>query len=449
LPVILLYKTSASIIRCRCFVQQGRRLLCMDKIPNRNYSYRYVIAASCFGIQAIGIGTYFCYGVFFNHLASEFGWSRAAISGASSLAFFLMGLFGILVGRISDGIGPRNVMAITGFLFGLGHVLMSRLGAIWQLYVFYGFIIGIGLSSVDVIALSTIARWFVRQRGVMTGIVKIGTGAGQFIFPLAASLLIAGYGWRTSYIIIGTAVLILLVFIAQLLKGDPSRIAALRDDDKEQSGHTSNLSGEGLSLGETIRTRQFWMICSVNLSILFCLMTITVHIVPHAQDIRVSATRAATVLATIGGVSMVGRFITGIAIDRIGSRRAMIVCCMLLIAGLLWLQTAKELWMLYLFAVIYGAAHGGFFTTISPIVAEFFGIRAHGVLFGIIAFCGTVGGSLGPILAGYIFDVTVHYHPAFWLCTLMGSLGLVLLLLLKPIGIKGPSNPQVTRQPRF
>jgi MFS family permease len=185
------------------------------------------------------------------------------------------------------------------------------------------------------------------------------------------------------------------------------------------------------------------MVCSVNLSIIFCLMTIMVHIVPHAQDIRVSATRAAGVLSTIGGVSMIGRFITGIAIDRIGGKRAMIVCCILLIAGLLWLQTAKELWMLYLFAVIYGSAHGGYFTTISPIVAEFFGIRAHGVLFGIIAFCGTVGGAIGPILAGYSFDVTAQYSQAFWLCTLMSVLGLVLLLPLKPIKDRGQRNSHI------
>jgi len=174
-------------------------------------------------------------------------------------------------------------------------------------------------------------------------------------------------------------------------------------------------------------------------------MTIMVHIVPHAQDIRISATRAASVLATIGGVSMVGQFITRIAIDRIGSKRAMVICCILLIGGLLWLQTANQLWTLYLFAVIYGTAHGGFFTTISPIVAEFFGIRAHGVLFGIIAFCGTVGGSLGPILAGHVFDVTAHYNPAFWLCTVMGVLGLVLLLLLNPVEDKGLRNQQLTR----
>jgi len=111
----------------------------------------------------------------------------------------------------------------------------------------------------------------------------------------------------------------------------------------------------------------------------------------------------------------------------------MILCFILLIAGLLWLQMAKELWMLYLFAVIYGLAHGGYFTTISPIVAEFFGISAHGVLLGIVVFSGTVGGAIGPILAGYIFDVTAGYSPAFWLGTLMSALGLVLILLLKPI----------------
>ncbi|MBW2104910.1 MAG: MFS transporter [Deltaproteobacteria bacterium] len=165
-----------------------------------NYSYGYVIVAACFGIQAIGVGTYVSYGVFFNSLASEFGWSRAAISGASSIAFFLMGLFGIFAGRLNDKIGPRDIMAVTGFLFGLGHLLMSRLGAIWQLYLFYGIIIGIGLSSVDVIALSTTARWFIRKRGIMTGIVKIGTGAGQFIMPTAGglhiSLLVRGCFYR-------------------------------------------------------------------------------------------------------------------------------------------------------------------------------------------------------------------------------------------------------------
>jgi len=405
----------------------------MDTIKKHTYYYGYAIAAACFGIQAIGVGTYVSYGVFFNSLASEFGWSRAAISGASSMAFFVMGLFAILVGRLNDKIGPRIVMAVTGFLFGLGHLLMSRIGAVWQLYLVYSIIIGIGLSSADVIALSTTARWFIRKRGIMTGIVKIGTGAGQFIMPLAASMLITSYGWRTSYSIIGAGVLVSLVAIAQLLRRDPSQISPLPDCENDVSESKSGPAAEGLSLGEATRTMQFWIICSVNLVIVFCLMSIMLHIAPHARDMGVSATRAASVLSTIGGVSMAGRFITGIAIDRFGSKKAMIFCFILLIAGLLWLQMAKELWLLYVFAVIYGMTHGGYFTTMSPIVAEFFGLNAHGVIFGIVVFSGTIGGAIGPILAGYIFDVTAGYNPAFWLCTFMSALGLVLVLFLKPI----------------
>jgi len=405
----------------------------MGKAKTDNFFYSYVIVAACFSIQAIGVGTYISYGVFFNQLSSEFGWSRATISGASSAAFFLMGLLGIFVGRLNDRIGPRKVMTVTSSFFGLGLLLMSRLDAVWQLYLFYGVIFGIGLSSIDVIALSTTARWFVKKRGVMTGIVKVGTGMGQLMIPLAASMLIKSYGWRTSYLIIGVAGFLLLVSITQLLRRDPSQMGLLLNYEKKMSMDNPGLIRVGLSLHEAVHTRQFWMICAVNLVIVFCLMIIMVHIVPYARDIEVSALRAASVLSTIGGVSMIGRFITGIAIDRIGSKRVIIVCFILLMVELLWLQMANDLWMLYLFAVFYGITHGGFFTAISPIVAEFFGISAHGVLFGIVAFSGTIGGAIGPFVAGYIFDITAGYSLAFWLGTLVSTLGLMLIVLLKPI----------------
>jgi MFS family permease len=317
---------------------------------------------------------------------------------------------------------------------------MSRLETVWQLYLFFGLIFGIGLSSVDVISLTTIARWFVRKRGVVTGIVKVGTGAGQMTIPFLASILITSYGWRYACILIGVVMLIILVAIAQLMRRDPGMKGLSPDGDETGPANEPALAVEGLSLGEAIRTRQFWTICAADLTIVFCLMLVVVHIVPFTIDIEVSPTRAAGVLSTIGGVSMAGRFISGLAIDRVGSRRVMIFCFFLLIAGLLWLQLAKELWMIYLFAVIYGIAHGGFFTTLSPLVAEFFGIKSHGALFGITMFCGTFGGALGPFLAGYIFDVTGGYGLAIWICILMSALGFVLISLLKPIEEGGQAS---------
>ena len=404
----------------------------MSMAPKGKYRYGHVIAATCFGIQAVGIGTYFSYGVLFNPVIAEFGWSRASISGAASVAFLLMGFLGIGVGRLNDRFGPRTLMTVSGLFFGLGYFLMSRLEAIWQLYLFFGIIFGIGLSTVDVIALTTIARWFVRKRGSVTGIVKVGTGAGQMIIPFLASILIIRYGWRSSCVIIGVAVLVILVAIAQLLRRDPSQMGLSPDGNASGSTHRPVSDTEGLSLREAVRTRQFWTICAAMLAIVFCLLTVMVHIVPYAQEIKVSPTRAAGVLSTIGGVSMAGRFISGLAIDRVGSKRVMIFCFILLIAGLLWLQIATELLMLYLFAVVYGLAHGGFFTSFSPLVAEFFGIKSHGALFGVTMFSGTFGGALGPVMAGYVFDITGGYGGAFWICTLISILGFVLVALLKP-----------------
>jgi MFS family permease len=105
----------------------------------------------------------------------------------------------------------------------------------------------------------------------------------------------------------------------------------------------------------------------------------------------------------------------------------------LLIIVLLWLQLSKELWMLYLFAAVYGFTHGGFFTVISPIVAEYFGLRSHGLLFGMAVFAGTVGGFIGPIFAGSIFDLTASYRVAFWGCLCAAAIGLGLILSLRPV----------------
>lgn len=405
----------------------------MSEIQTTEKSYRYVIGAVCFGIQAVGIGIFVSYGVFFSSLHEEFGWSRTIISGASSLAFFLIGFFAIFVGRLNDKVGPRKLMIVTSCFVGLGFLLMSRLQTAWQLYLFYGIAVGIGLSSIDVISLSTTTRWFVRNRGMVTGMVKVGTGAGQLIVPLIASLLITNYGWRTAYVVIGITGMISLALLGWFLRRDPGQMVVSAVDKKGVPIKNQEDDDKSLSLGQAIHTIQFWILCIVNFSVVFCLLIVLVHIVPFARDLHISSAKAAGVISTIGGVSMVGRFATGIFIDRFDSRKATIICFILLISTLLWLQITNNLWMIYVFAAFYGLAHGGFFTAISPIVAEYFGIRSHGVLFGLIVFSGCLGGSVGPILAGYIFDTTGGYSPAFWLSTLVALTGLGFIIFLKPV----------------
>jgi MFS family permease len=395
----------------------------------RGTYYGYWIAAACFAIQGIGLGTLMSFGVFFKPLLAEFGWSRAALSGATSVAFLVMGALGVLVGGLNDRFGPRAIMTVTGGVLGLGYLLMSRTGSLWQLYLFYGVVVGAGMSSIDIIALTTTARWFMRRRGAMTGVVKVGTGAGQMTVPLGASLLIAAYGWRSAYLILGALVLIVLVAVSQVLKRDPSRVGLAVDGIGAVTGTHRD---EGMALAEAARTKQFWLLCLANFSVIYSLMTIMMHIVPHAADIGASAVQAAGVMSAIGGASMLGRIVTGFAIDRIGSKKSMMICFLILVASLLWVQLARELWMVYLFAGVYGMVHGGFFTVMSPIVAELFGIASHGVLFGVVLFWGTAGGALGPFVAGHVFDVAGSYRPVFLLLVGVGIAGLILTSYLRP-----------------
>jgi MFS family permease len=398
---------------------------------NKSY-YGYTIASSAFFIQMIGMGAYATYGVFFNSFLAEFAWSRAVISGASSLFFFTYGLLGILAGRLVDKIGPRIVMTGCSIFYGLGYMLMAQIHSVWHLYLFYGLIVAIGYSAFDVATLSTVARWFPRIRGTMTGIIKVGAGLGIMLMPLAANWVILSYGWRISFMSIGSVVVVFVVVASQFLKRDPAEIGLLPDGD-EITKRQDLISEEGeFSLQKAIHTRQFWMLCVMCLSFGFCLQTVMIHSAPYAVDMGVSPSAAASILSIIGGVSIGGRFIMGTASDKIGSRRAYIICFSCLAIAFIVILAIHESWVLYLFAVAYGFGHGGLWTLLSPVVAELFGIASHGAIFGMVYFLITIGGTIGPILGGAIFDITGSYQIAFFTCLIFSVIAIILSACLTP-----------------
>jgi len=324
------------------------------------------------------------------------------------------------------------VMTICGLVFGLSYLLMSQVYALWQLYVFYGLLIGVGMSGGMVPMMSTAARWFTKRRGLLTGIVLSGVGVGTMISPPVVSRLISSYGWRTADIYIGIVFLVMLVVVSQFLKRDPGKIGQLPygADHIERAGSTPEVSG--FSLREALHTKQLWMLFVMYICLGTSQMAVMVHIVPHATDLGISPIAAANIMTIIGALSLTGRVVLGGVADRIGSKRALIIGLALMSVALFLLQSAKELWMFYPFAALFGFGYGGDVALISLIVADLFGLRAHGAILGVVSFAYTIGCATGPLLAGRIYDVSGSYYLAFWVFAALCVVGLVILALLKP-----------------
>ncbi len=395
--------------------------------------YGYIVVAVSLIITIAHYSQRSSFGVFFKPVLTEFGWTRALTSGAYSTAWIIEGILGIFMGWLNDKIGPRIVLTISGILIGLGCVLMSRIETIWQLYLFYGVIIGIGLSGTFVPILTLASRWFFKRRSTMNGLILTGTGLGTLIAPPLATWIISIYDWRTSYIVMGIVVMVIMVTAAQFLKRDPSQIGQWPYGYSTEGELKPSFLLEGFSLKEAACTRQFWMVFIMASCLGCCQFAIIVHLVPHATDMGISPASAANILAALGGLTIIGRLLLGSAADRIGNRLVLVIGFFLMAATLLWLTRATDIWMLYLFAIIYGIAEGGMGAVVSPLVAQIFGLKSLGTVFGAISFGVTIGCAVGPSLTGYIFDITGSYNTAFLVLAAIAIAGLLLIGLLKPI----------------
>lgn len=395
---------------------------------------RYTIVACAFVVQGVVIGSMFAYGVFFPFLEAEFAWSRTLLSAGISVAVVVMGVFAIAGGHLIDRIGPRWVLSGSGLICGIGYALMATLDAPWQLFVYFGLCVGIGMSTNDVGTLSIVARIFERRRGIMSGVVKVGTAVGQMVIPLTVTALIATFGWRNAAVALGCGVGLILLAAAQGM--DPARITAGASGLGAGGG-----AGGSQSLGGALRSRVFWTLCAAQFSSLPALVTIPVHLPVHGVDMGMSAPAAASLLTVLGAASVAGRLGLGRTADWIGGRAAMLVCFTILAGSLSFLALADLPVMLYVFAAVYGFAHGGFFTVVSPTVADYFGMRAHGAIFGAVVFSGTIGAAIGPMAAGRVFDLTHTYAPAFWGLAALSLLGLSLIASLpKPARSAAPER---------
>ena len=392
--------------------------------------YGWVIVACCLLITLVVFGVIYSFGNFFTSLEEEFQLSRAATSGIFAAYMVLSPAVAVAGGWALDRHGPRIVVAAMGLATGLSMFLTGQVEHVWELYLTYSLLMAVGTGAATNVVMSTGSRWFLRRRGAALGMIGSGCGLGTVIMAPIAAHLIAAFDWRFCLLVLAIAVCTLMLLAAWFLKKEPSAVEAQADGwrDAPLQINTAEVKSApaGSSLIEAVKTRSYWIFLFNWFSVSFCLHMIMTHIVPRAEDLGIGPVQAASIVGVIGAVSVPSRILGGFLSDTAGRKTIAVVCALLHTLALLWLTASTQMWMFYVFAVLYGIAYGGIDAPILALIGDHFGMRRVGVIMGSLTAGWGAGAALGPYIAGYIYDVSSSYVAAF----AMGSAFIALAALV-------------------
>ena len=393
-------------------------LFSLLKLRDRVF-YGWIIVADLLIIFTIMIGVRHSFGIFLKSIESDFAFTRTATSGVFSAHMVLSAAFAFLGGWALDRYGPRIVLLLMGLFTGLSLVLTSQASHSWQLLIAYSLLLAIGVGAGFVVSMATASRWFVKKRGFALGITLSGEGLGTLIIAPIAAYLVSDIGWRMSYMMMGLGAGLVICALSLLLVKDPGKMGVLPDGVKVTSREipspdkTADAQLAGFSLAGAAKTKSFWFFAGILLSFSLCLYLVITHIVAHADDLGYSGIEAAVILALIGGINVPGKLLMGHASDKIGRKKLAIACSLLQVAAMLWLAWSSELWMFYLFAVVYGFTGGGIITLIWALIGDTFGMGSLGAITGALVAFFAIGASIGPLVGGLVFDISGGYYFAF------------------------------------
>ncbi|WP_031464751.1 MFS transporter [Sciscionella sediminilitoris] len=376
-------------------------------------------------------------GVLIEPIHAEFGWSHSTISSAVSVNMLLYGGFSPFAAALMERFGMRRVVGTALLLVAAGSGLSVFMTASWQLLLCWGLLIGVGTGSMALAFVATLtSRWFVRHRGVVSGVLTAASAAGQLVFlPLMASLA-AHQGWRAATLLIAGAALVVVPVVFVLLRDHPEDVGTLAYGATEPRPRPARTSGAAVRalrvLGEAARTRTFWMlaggfaICGATTNGL-----VQTHFVPAAHDHGMPPTTAAGLLALVGIFDIAGTVCSGWLTDRVDSRLLLAAYYLLrgvslaLLPGLFAPSTQPPMWA---FIIFYGL---DWVATVPPTVAlcrQWFGAEKGPIVFGWVFASHQVGAALAAEGAAIIRDTEGSYDLAWYLAAGLCAVATVLSL---------------------
>ena len=344
------------------------------------------------------------------------------------------GVSGPLLGWLIERVGPRAVIATGGLVLAAGLFLGAHISAVSHLYAAIGLLTGLGVSAAGwVPAVVLIRGWFPTRVGTAIGIASAGIGVGIFALVPLTQLLIDALGWRWALRVVGVIVAAWIVPASLLLVRDaPSAVIGARRVAGENPVRSSR---PYWTVRTVIRTWRFWLTAAVFFAASFATQMLLVHQVAYLVDHGVAGLVAATVVGIVGVASVAGKAGWGTLSDRIGREPTYTLAfvCVAASVGALALAGAQPRTPLpYVYALLIGVGYAATAPLTPAIASDLFGGPRFARIFGILHLANSLGGALGPWVAGRVFDATGGYALALPMAAVLALLAPALLWIVAP-----------------
>ena len=415
--------------------------------PKQGIFYGWYIAFAGANSNWLVLGlSLFGFGVFFEPLRLEMGWSAAVVAAGFSVRSAESGMLAPFAGYLIDRLGSRRMAIIGVTILGCGLIWFSQVHHLWE-YFLSSTVIALGQSMGAVAPYqAAIMNWFVKKRGRAIGVLQAGNGLGYFTTPFVAALLVA-VGWRDALIVIGMLIIFLGAPLAMVIRQRPEPYGYLPDGARmeEADSARSRASGyggtgvdtvfaaTGMSVPEALRTPAFYLFALANGSMGAGLITWITLQVPALQNQGFSLQTTGILVGIYGGLQVVFRLGAGLLGDSIGRRKVYLASFFFMGLGF-WIfsmLSPANSWMLPIYYVTLGFGHSAWIVSMMASVADYFGTRRYATIMGLIQTLQMPVGVAAPIIAGHMFDVTGSYQTVFTVLGAVAASGAIWLFLIR------------------
>lgn len=398
-----------------------------------NVHYRWVMVAAGAVIGCLAIGAVFSLPVFLRPMAEATGWSTTGISTAMTIGFVVSALASMIMGSLSDRIGPRPIVVCGSLLMVAALLFGSVSSSLLAFQIGFGLTSGLAIAALMAPMMSSIVGWFDTHRSLAVSLVSVGFGVAPMTMSPFAAFLVEGHDWRTSMQIIAIVVAVLMLPAAMLIRRPPEVEAPMPG----MAGAEAEIT-----VTEAIRSPQFIVLCLTNF---FCCATHAgpiFHTVSYAVTCGIPLMAAVSIYSIEGLAGLGGRVAFGILGDRLGAKRVLVAGLLAQAFGALAYAFVRELAGFYTVAAIFGFIYAGVMPLYAVLARENFPQRMMGTVIGGTGLAGGLGMALGPLAGGLIYDAFATYTWMYVGAWGMGIGATLMALTFRSRASRGTAMPQ-------